>query len=206
MKCPKKTIYLCYKEDKTREELDFIKSKGYVIKVSRDFETCKKYVQALENKNLKYGALISSKANINNMKNYINQQNFESYISPNIAGKWFLEDCEKFNIAASEFICQELEIDFPIVMFGGDYFIKNNKFTLTNDNSFKNKVKKYNDPELIMENIYRVLLTRSRNGIILYIPKLDELDETYDYCKKIGIEDLEYSLYMEKESSVFNSI
>ena len=53
-----------------------------------------------------------------------------------------------------------------------------------------------------MENIYRVLLTRSRKGMILYIPKLDELDETYDFCKKVGIEDLEYSLYMEKEPSI----
>lgn len=189
-------------ENKAREELDLIKSKGYLIKVSRDFDTCKKYVQTLDNKNLKYGALISSKANINTMKNFIHQENFESYISPKVAGKWFLEECEKFNIAASEFTCQGLEIDFPVVMFGGDYYIKNNKFVLTNDNSFKYKVEKYNDPALIMENIYRVLLTRSRKGMILYIPESEILDETYDFCKKVGIVDLEYSFNMEKEPSL----
>ncbi|WP_152607196.1 MULTISPECIES: hypothetical protein [Terrisporobacter] len=38
-----------------------------------------------------------------------------------------------------------------------------------------------------MENIYRVLLTRSRKGMILYIPQSGVLDEIYDFCKKIGI-------------------
>lgn len=194
--------FLSCEENKARKELDFIKSKGYLIKVSRDFDACKKYVQTLDNKKLKYGALISSKANINAMENFIHQENFESYISPKVAGKWFLEDCENFNIAASEFTCQGLEIDFPVVMFGGDYYIKNNKFILANDNSFKYKVKKYNNPALIMENIYRVLLTRSRKGMILYIPKCDALDETYDFCKKVGIIDLECNFNMEKEPSL----
>lgn len=194
--------FLSCNEIKAREELDFIKSKGYVIKISRNFDNCKKYVQTLENKNLKYGALISSKVNINYIKGYINQRNFESYISPKVAGKWFLEDCEKFNIAASEFTCQGLEIDFPVVMFGGDYFIKNNKFVLSNDNTVRYKVKKYNDPSFIMKNIYRVLLTRSRKGMILYIPEWDILDDTYDFCKTIGILDLDYSFETEKEPSI----
>ena len=52
-----------------------------------------------------------------------------------------------------------------------------------------------------MENIYRVLLTRSRKGMILYIPQSGVLDETYDFCKKIGIIDLECGFHMEKEPS-----
>lgn len=36
-----------------------------------------------------------------------------------------------------------------------------------------------------MENIYRILLTRSREGMVVYIPKLLELDELYHFFKEI---------------------
>lgn len=88
--------------------------------------------------------------------------------------------------AASEFACQGLEIDFPIVIFGGDYFIKNGRFDFDED-KLNYQLKKYKNPKLIMENIYRVLLTRSRKGMILYIPDDKNLDETYDFFRSVGI-------------------
>lgn len=124
-----------------KDELDIIKSKGFVIKLSRDFDKCKDYIREIENKNLKYGMLISSKVkdeNMNNMKNALNNNSFTSYIDSKDAGKWFLEDCTKMKIAASEFACQGLEIDLPIAVFGGDYYINNNKFIFDID-----KLKKY---------------------------------------------------------------
>ena len=112
---------------------------------------------------------------------------FTSYIDAKNAGKWFLEDCEKLEIAASEFACQGLEIDFPIVMFSGDYYIKSGKF-IFNYEKLKNKLYKYNNPRVIMENIYRVLLTRSRKGMIIFIPKLSILDDTYNFLIDIGVD------------------
>lgn len=89
-------------------------------------------------------------------------------------------------IAASEFACQGLEIDFPIVIFGGDYVIKNGRFDF-DESKLGYHLKKYKNPKLIMENIYRVLLTRSRKGMILYIPYDENLDETYDFLMSIGV-------------------
>ena len=87
---------------------------------------------------------------------------------------------------ASGFDCQGLEIDFPIVIFGGDYFIKNGRFDFDED-KLNYQLKKYKNPKLIMENIYRVLLTRSRKGMILYIPDDKNLDETYDFFRSVGV-------------------
>ncbi|WP_364441704.1 DNA/RNA helicase domain-containing protein [Nitratifractor sp.] len=50
-----------------------------------------------------------------------------------------------------------------------------------------------------LKNTYRVLLTRARQGMIIFIPEGDNLDltrpkefydETYKYIKQIGIEEL----------------
>lgn len=38
-----------------------------------------------------------------------------------------------------------------------------------------------------MESIYIVLLTRSRKGMILFIPDYKELDERYEFFKSIVI-------------------
>lgn len=172
-----------------RKELDYLKSKGFIIKISRDFNKCREYIENLENKNLKHGLLISSKVkgdDFENIKKALGKSNFTSYIDSKKAGKWFLEDCNEMEAAASEFACQGLEIDFPIVIFGGDYFIKNGRFDFDED-KLNYQLKKYKNPKLIMENIYRVLLTRSRKGMILYVPDDKNLDETYDFFRSVGI-------------------
>lgn len=51
-----------------------------------------------------------------------------------------------------------------------------------------------------LKNTYRVLLTRARQGMVLYIPKSSEIDQTrpkkfydqtFEYLKEIGIKDIE---------------
>lgn len=40
-------------------------------------------------------------------------------------------------------------------------------------------------------NSYRVLLTRGRDGIIIYIPNKSQFKDTYAFFKNLGIQDLE---------------
>ena len=53
--------------------------------------------------------------------------------------------------------------------------------------------------KIYLKNSYRVLLTRARQGIIIFVPKGDSNDETrppelydsiYNYLKEIGIEEV----------------
>ena len=120
---------------------------------------------------------------------------------------WFLapkEDLRSSNameIVASEFKVQGLEIDYSIVCWDAD-------LRRTGDHwdyySFKGtKWMKRNKPEQqrYLLNAYRVLLTRARQSMIIFVPKgVDsEIDPTrdskyydgiYDYLKSCGIKDL----------------
>ena len=69
------------------------------------------------------------------------------------------------------------------------------------DNSISSKkISKYKNKEEIFKNIYRVLFSRGRKGIILFIPeeciyngrvyKCSDLEETYKFFKTIGVKNL----------------
>jgi DUF2075 family protein len=46
------------------------------------------------------------------------------------------------------------------------------------------------NPKKIRLNSYRVLLTRGRDGMIIYIPDIPHLDATYGLFKEIGLDEL----------------
>ena len=64
------------------------------------------------------------------------------------------------------------------------------------DMDFKNYSQDYpsSDPYYektqYISNIYRVLLTRGRDGMILYIPETEDLDDTYLLFKTLGVKEL----------------
>ncbi|WBW98844.1 DNA/RNA helicase domain-containing protein [Oceanirhabdus sp. W0125-5] len=169
-----------------KEELLKMKEKGFSIRLTRNFDHCKSIIkeQCEINKILTYGMLISSKANVYKMKDILNNQKFNSFIKDTDAGRWFLKESKNLTTAASEFACQGLELDYPIVCFGGDYFIQGGEFKVDRGvlAKYKDKFYVFNT---IVKNIYRVLLTRSRKGMIIFIPDMRELDETYEYFEKI---------------------
>lgn len=183
------SILKCDKEQASKE-LKRLKEQGFSIKISRKFYNCEKHVYKKGKEGIKYGIIVSSKSDTTYIKSAIKKNKFKSYIDAKHAGKWFLEDCTKLEIGASEFACQGLEIDLPIVIFADDYYIKKGKF-FVNRPRLVRQIDKYKSPEQIIENIYRVLLSRSRKGMIIFIPNDRFLDETYNFFKDIGILDLD---------------
>lgn len=89
--------------------------------------------------------------------------------------------------SATEFVCQGLELDFPLVCFGGDYLFKNSKWVIEDKVHRQNNFK-YEDFPTIVKNIYRVLLSRARKGMVLYIP--EEQRETYEMFLKIDADEV----------------
>lgn len=99
-------------------------------------------------------------------------------------------------VAASEFKIQGLEIDYAVVVWEADYRYWEGKFTY---NKFAGSSwSKVNNPiaQNYQKNSYRVLLTRARQGYIIYVPEgnaaditrnPEYYDQTYRYLKKIGI-------------------
>lgn len=87
-----------------------------------------------------------------------------------------------FRSVANEFACQGLELDMPVVCWRHDMVWKEGKWNFLLKNPFRNSLR---------SNAYRILLTRGRDGLIIYIPDTDRLQETYNLFKDIGFEELD---------------
>jgi hypothetical protein len=117
---------------------------------------------------------------------------------------WFLAEfpdvrsSNQLEVAASEFECQGLELDWVGVCWGGDFTFDAAKkswafrnFSGTRWGNVKAEIdKKY------LLNTYRVLLTRARRGLVIWIPSGDPTDETRspdyfnstaDYIQQCGL-------------------
>ncbi len=94
--------------------------------------------------------------------------------------KWFNappddpDSCCALTQPLTEFGCQGLELDLPIVCWGEDYRWTGAEWHLTP------KRRKYplHDPRQLLTNTYRVLLTRGRDGMIVFLPAEESLDLT----------------------------
>jgi DUF2075 family protein len=74
----------------------------------------------------------------------------------------------------TEFQVQGLEVDLPIVMWGEDLLWSGTGW------DFKPKRRRAHveAPEQLLENVYRVLLTRGRDGLIIVVPDDAAFDST----------------------------
>lgn len=185
---------------------DLIKSKNlhskikenYPIKLTRNLETAKKWVKDKSKGSEKYGLLATSgglrlKAEGIFVKNKVNVAN------------WFLNDkedvrsCYALEDVITEFDVQGLELDYSIVAWDADLRMINGKWEYKKFRGSKwNNINKPDD-RLYLKNSYRVLLTRSRQGMIIFIPKGSDSDTTrakvfydgtYEYIKNMGIEEI----------------
>ena len=173
--------------DNNIEELEkksnALKKEEYSIYITRDLESAKKYLiekyKGEENKT--YGIIASSKSKILPKYGVMNDFNSTKTFTP---AQYYVEKgstayCTNMNTVVTEFACQGLELDMPIVAWDTD-FTYNTKW---NDNYPNNKAK--NSLEL-RKNSYRVLLTRGRDGMILFIPNDYKLNMTFDFLKNNG--------------------
>lgn len=103
--------------------------------------------------------------------------------------------------AATEFQIQGLEVDFAAVCWGGDFLVSEKgdwelkEFKGTKWGSIKNSVRR-----AYALNTYRVLLTRARQGMVLYVPlgipgdpttTGEGFDRTADFLRHCGVVDLD---------------
>lgn len=98
---------------------------------------------------------------------------------------WYLNDLpdlsssKALEVAASEYKCQGLELDLVGVCWSWDLIIENSKWqprTLRADKSQWKRTQLSKAKFNFQINAYRVLLTRSRKGMVIWIPKGDQRD------------------------------
>jgi hypothetical protein len=174
--------------------------KVYPIVVTRNLEYAKAWIKNKGRGSERYGLLASSNAKRLrpfgiDVKNSINPSNWFLDGKDDVRSSYYLED------VATEFEVQGLELDWTIVCWDADLYLKNNKWIFQTFKGTKWQKIQQNIKKKYLLNAYRVLLTRARQGIIIFIPEGDEEDktrpkkfynETYDYLvNRIGIKKLE---------------
>ena len=149
---------------------------GFNIYITRDLNKAKSYCTTrYRGTNKKYG-LVASSSNT-------------AYTQQSV-GPWFHDNtttkasCCSFNRSVSEFECQGLELDMPILSWSDDFLYKNDSWELFNGNS------NLNNPCQIKKNSYRVLMTRGRDGVIIYLPQDNKFNELYSYFDSAGAQQL----------------
>lgn len=166
-----------------------IHSQGFNMYITRDLNNAKNYCLTRYDNNpvKRYGLVCSSKSRI--LRKYGIDNSYTTSTNLNV-GAWYNEpneniySCCQLKKPVTEFSCQGLELDMPIVCWGEDLLWVENMWK-----SFQ-RSSKLKDPHQIRLNSYRVLLTRGRDGFIVYIPKNQKLDDTYEILKQAGLKEL----------------
>ena len=160
--------------------------KEFPIYLIRDLSNASKYfTQRYENEpEKKYGLIVSAKAK--NLKNYKIDNSFDTTnnVEP---GPWFTAkktepaSCCMLKKCMTEFGVQGLELDFPIMCWGDDFTYENGNWKHIPTDYEKKELK---DPFTIRQNAYRVLLSRGREGMFIFVPNEAKMNETYDFLLK----------------------
>lgn len=167
-----------------------VHQQNFEMYVTQDLETAKQYVQERYRGQLdkRYGILSSSKAS--NLPRYGIHNEFQ-FTNRTRAGPWYYDapdskySCCQLRDVVTEFSCQGLELDFPIVAWGDDLIYKDNKWC-----SKPHKRSKARDPNQLRINSYRVLLTRGRDGFIIYLPEDTAMIDIYKILLSAGLKAL----------------
>lgn len=177
-------------------------SKKYPVFITRDYASAKKWARGQVRGSQRCGVLACSDAQRLRPEGI--------YIIKNMdVENWFLassDDLRSSNameVVASEFDVQGLELDWSVVCWDAD-LRRNESGEGWRYFNFRGKDwqrRKKPEQQRYLVNSYRVLLTRARQGMVIFVPRgVDPeedptrnhqfYDEIYDYLKSCGIEDL----------------
>ncbi|MEG0692168.1 MAG: DUF2075 domain-containing protein [Oscillospiraceae bacterium] len=173
-------------------------SENYPVVLTRDFGKAKMWVKSKARGNERYGLLASSEgkrlrgigiwvpSEINHVGWFLNGKD-------NVDSSFYLE------VAASEFKVQGLEIDYGILAWDADL-----RYVLNSFDFYRYRGTNWNHINIeqrqkYLKNAYRVLLTRARQGLVIFVPEGDIEDFSrkpeyyngiYNYLKFIVIKEI----------------
>ena len=214
-------------QDEARNLYNEINKKGFKIFLTRDLDMARKKLRELrieiangeyqfdsntkevrdDMDDIRIGMLMSSKAARMRPLGYDIKK--ESQYKDKVAN-WFLDDSNNVNssnfleIALNEFFVQGLELDVTTVMWDADFRYNKEKndwdYYEFNDRYWSPVIKKEQElKRFYMKNAYRVLLTRARRHMVIFVPGGSQVDatrapeiydSTYQYLKDIELEEI----------------
>ncbi len=170
---------------------------GYHFRVTRDLDVAKKYLRDryADDPEARFGLIASSKDR--DLPRFGVMNDFQSTKRVQ-AGPWFAEgeddprgrSCRELRTCVTEFGCQGLELDASLLAWGSDLIREGGDWTNRLARGYQRPAD-VRDPFQLRRNAYRVLLTRGRDGTVVFVPPMRLLDETYAYLLSAGFRELD---------------
>jgi hypothetical protein len=173
-------------------------SNRFPLFVTRDLRAAKTWLKRQARGSERYGIIVSSQA-----------QRLKPHAidvkSPMDPVHWFLDDKDDVRSSfylediATEFDVQGLELDWACITWDGDFRFTPDGWEHWSFSGSRWKRIKKAERRMYLKNAYRVLLTRARQGMVIVVPNGDSedptrkaqyYDPTYEYLRKIGIEEI----------------
>lgn len=164
-----------------------MRSEGFDLYITRSFEDACQYVRdRYEGHPFKrYGLLASSKPSRSIVDQLAVARDFQSTKRIKF-GPWYNDppesplSCCQLTSAVTEFGCQGLELDMPIICWGEDLWWTDSGWDA------RKLPRDAVDPYQLRINAYRVLLSRGRDGFVIWVPPISQLDQTFMVLQQAG--------------------
>lgn len=180
--------------EKAKDVFNSIKN-NYPIYLTRSLTSAKKWLKENAKGTERIGIIASSggrrlRADGIDVKNEIDPANWFLNGNEDVRSSYYLEDI------ATEFDIQGLEIDFTCVAWDINFYHNGREWNYQNFKGSKWQNLNQDSAKNYLLNSYRVLLTRARQGMIIYVPNVDDndatrpkdfYDKTFEYLKKCGL-------------------
>lgn len=161
---------------------------GFAAYLTRNLSLAKAYCRERypHHANKRYGLVASSRAR--NLEQYGIPNDYYATSRLNM-GAWYIDppdsplSCCALERAVTEFGCQGLELDVPIIGWGNDLRWQDEWISSVRQRNVRN-------PLRLRLNSYRVLLTRGRDGLIVFVPPEPQMDATYAALADAGLQNL----------------
>ena len=191
-----KTLLDCEKEAAKRAFAEL--TERYPIAITRDLNAAKRWIRERARGTERYGLVASSKAmrlkphaidirvSVDPVHYFLNDRD-------DTRSSYYLED------AATEFQVQGLELDWVCVNWDADFRFNGSDWNYHDfrGNRWCNIANA--DNRVYLRNAYRVLLTRARQGMVVFVPPGDSADptrsptfydSTFKYLQELGISEV----------------
>lgn len=179
------------KPDIARQHATYLAEQQFHLRMTRSLDSAKDYLHEryAEHKFARYGLVASSRDKDLNQFGVRNDFNWTKNVK---VGPWYVDDensrnsCRQLEEVVTEFAAQGLELDAALLCWGTDLLRKENTWSTARARGYKKGSHVRNAHQLRL-NAYRVLLTRGRDGTIIFVPPIAELDETWGYLEACGV-------------------
>lgn len=183
--------------EEARKNFLSIKEK-YPIVLTRDLDIAKNWVREQARGSERYGMVVSSQAY--RLKPYsidirVKTDPVHWFLNgkDDVRSSYYLED------VVTEFDVQGLELDWVCMAWDADFRFAEDKWENWSFRGSKWQRILKAERQAYQKNAYRVLLTRARQGMVLFVPTgadddhtrpKEYYDSTYQYLKKLGLSEL----------------